>query len=263
MLERARPRAPWWALTALIAGLFLLYFPLSYLVYGSFIEKSDAGTIWSLRWYREILQDADMLAALGRSVTVAFANAFFATLIGAFAALALSRTNFKFKRSLNQLSTLTLVFPELVFALSLLSWFALLHIPLSLTTVVLAHITFSVSFVLLTVVSRLIAFDVALEEAAKDLGANDWQILWRIYLPFLKPALLASALFCLILSFDDFLITYFTSGVGADTLPIKLYTSMKMGHSPKLNALSCLMIGITGVLIIVLMKRDLYKDILK
>jgi spermidine/putrescine transport system permease protein len=263
MLERERPEAPWWAVGCLIGGLALLYFPLVYLVFGSVAERTPEGWTLTWRWYAEILADGSILQALGRSVAVAVANATIATALGAAAALALTRTGFRFKRTLQGLSALTLVLPELVFALALLSWFAFLKLPLSLTTVVMAHVTFSISFVLLTVVSRLMSFDSSLEEAAKDLGARDWDILTRIYLPFLSPALLTSFLFCLILSFDDFLITYFTNGIGSDTLPIRLYSSMKMGHSPKLNALSCLMIALSGFLIIVLMKRNVYRDILR
>jgi spermidine/putrescine transport system permease protein len=137
----------------------------------------------------------------------------------------------------------SLSLPEIVFSISLLLFFFILNIPLSLNTVILAHALFSFAFVAMTVTARCQLFDSAQIEAARDLGANDLQVVLKIILPFLFPALVTGWVLSFLVSFDDFLLAFFLNGIGTDTWPIKLYTSMRAGLSPKLNALaSCMMI---------------------
>jgi spermidine/putrescine transport system permease protein len=137
-----------------------------------------------------------------------------------------------------------------VLGLSLLIWFVLLRITLGSFSIILAHITFSVSYVIITVKARLDGFDYSLEEAAQDLGASPWQTFWRVTFPLIWPGVLSGALMAFTLSFDDFLITFFTAGVGSDTLPLKIYAMIKFGVSPEINALSTLMLGATLVMIL-------------
>jgi spermidine/putrescine transport system permease protein len=261
-MERQRPSAPLYCFVILIGMLVLLYFPLFYMMLGSVLDKTESGLTFTLRWYQEVLADTVMQEALGRSLMIAIGNACVSTVLGALAAIALLRSNFRFKTGLETLSLISLVMPELVFALSLLCWFFILHFDLSLMTVMIAHVSFTLSFVIFTVSSRLAAMDHSLDEAAQDLGASEWVVLRRVTLPLLKPALGTAFILCFLMSFDDFLITFFTSGVGSDTLPIKLYAAMKLGHTPKLNALSTLMILFSVTLIIFVVRSKSFRDVL-
>jgi spermidine/putrescine transport system permease protein len=195
-------------------------------------------------------------------VLVAAISSLISTLFGAAAAIALQRSKFSAQKILELMSLISLVMPELIFALSLLSWFFIFKFQLSLATVIAAHVTFTLSFVLLTVSARLASLDRNIEQAAEDLGASPWQVLWRVIVPLLKPALGTAYILSFLLSFDDFLITFFTSGVGSDTLPIKLYSAMKLGHSPKLNALSSLMICFSVVVIALMLRSKAVKQML-
>lgn len=262
-MEKLRPRSPPWATGIFFAVIALLYFPIAYLMFGSFLEKTEGGSVLTLRWYQEILADSVLIEALERSLVIAFGNAVISTALGAVAAIAILRTSFRAKRILQSLSMISLVMPELVFALSLLSWFFILKIELSLLTVMIAHVSFTLSFVILTVSSRLSAMDFSLDEAARDLGASEWSVLTRVTLPILRPALGTAFIMSFLLSFDDFLITFFTSGVGSDTLPIKLYGSMRIGHTPKLNALSTLMILFSVALVSVLFRSPSFQELWK
>ena len=251
--QSRRPKAPWWAFFVLFAVIFILYLPVIVMVVSSVLVKTDHWVI-SLKWYREILHDSDLIDALVRSLKVGFTSSLVSTLIGGFAAIALVKSKFRFAKTVDALSFLSLVVPELVFALSLLSWFFVLRLELSLFTVILAHITFSLCFVLMTVNGRLASLDMTIEDAARDLGANEWRILWTVTLPLIITSLLAGFLLAFLLSFDDFLITFFTCGVGSDTLPIRLYAAMKSGLTPKLSALATLMLAFT-IALILLLKR--------
>ena len=140
--------------------------------------------------------------------------------------------------------------PEIVLGLALLVWFVLLRVTLGVFSIILAHITFSMSYVIITVKARLHGFDESLEEAAWDLGATGWQTFWRVTLPLIWPGILSGALMAFTLSFDDFLITFFTAGVGSDTLPLKIYSMVKFGISPEINALSTIMLGVTLMMVV-------------
>lgn len=238
MSERARPRAPGWATKILFGFWIVVYLPLQWMVVASL--RSSEG--WTGRWYREVFQDFVLIEAAGRSLWVALATALVSPVVGGLAAIALMRREFIGRRTLEVMSAVSLALPELIFALSLLSWFFILGWPLSLVTVGIAHITFSLAFVILIVGSRLAQLDLSTIEAARDLGASEFQVVWKIIFPQLGPALVLASALSFLLSFDDFLITFFVSGVGSDTLPIKLYQSLKAGTSPKLSALATLIL---------------------
>ena len=144
--------------------------------------------------------------------------------------------------------------PEIVLGLSLLIWFVLLRFTLGTFSIILAHTTFSISYVIITVKARLHGFDQSLEEAAKDLGATPWKTFWKVTFPLIWPGILSGALIAFTLSFDDFLITYFTAGVGSDTLPLKVYAMIKFGVTPEINALSTIMLAATLFLVVVFFK---------
>ncbi len=254
MKERTRPESPTWAFSILIFVITVLYLPVVVMMMNSVIVQVGDQFVLTLEWYRQIFSDNEILAALRRSFLVATTASLGATVIGTLGAIAITKTYFRFAKTLNTMSFLSLIVPELVFALSLLSWFFILKIQLSLTTVILAHITFSLCFVLMTVTGRLVDLDPTIEDAARDLGASEWRILRDIILPLLGPALAAAFLLSFLLSFDDFLITFYTSGVGSDTLPIRLYVAMKMGLSAKLSALATIMFIFSFVLIFIMLK---------
>lgn len=254
MSERARPRPPIWAFVILMAVLALLYLPIFVMMINSLIIPQGDEWRFGFDWYTQILNDEELMAALSRSLIVGLATAVGATFLGAGASVALAKSKFRFAGWLNSLSYLSLTIPELVFALSLLIWFFYLKIPLSLGTVIFSHITFSLSFVLLTINARLGSLDPSLDDAARDLGASEWRILWKVTLPLLGPAIVSAFLLAFLLSFDDFLITFFTSGVGSDTLPIRLYVAMKTGLKPKLSALATLMLAISVFFMFLMMK---------
>lgn len=243
--ERSRPKAPPIAKFLFWLMLVLLYLPIVVMLLGAVVEFKAGELQWTLHWFDEVINDENLMDALANSLTVGFASSFLSTLLGTAAAVGLYRTSSKMQWMMDGLSMVSLIFPEIVFALSLLSWFFVLQLELGLKTVIISHVSFSLSYVMMTVNSRLITMDPSLEDAARDLGAGEWTILRTVVLPLLKPAIMGGFILSFLLSFDDFLITYFVNGVGQDTLPVKLYTAMKLGVSPKLNALSSLMFLMT------------------
>jgi spermidine/putrescine transport system permease protein len=261
--EKSRPRAPLFARSALWIALLALYVPLTGLLIGAFRDKTGETATWTLRWFQEVFSDSTLMESLFNSVIIALSSSLLATAIGGAAAIALHQGGFFGKRFLQGLSFVSLILPEIVFSLALLSWFFLLKLVLGPTTVVLAHVTFSLSYVILTVGARLASFDRSLEDAARDLGAGEFQILFRVTLPLLKPALFAAFLLSFLLSFDDFLITFFVNGVGYDTLPVKLYSSMKTGLTPKLNALATLMWLASAAVLTFAFRSPVFRDVLK
>jgi spermidine/putrescine transport system permease protein len=240
MLERARPKAPFFARQFLYFTLALLFIPLLYMVFSSFRLPGQDG--FTFNWYSELFADSSLWQALVRSLAVAGFTGLFATLIGLASSLALDKWWFPLRGPLSALATVSLMLPELVLALSLLSWFALLHFELSLTTVIIAHVTLTLPFSTLVISARLRSLDRSFDDAARDLGAGEGLIFWRVTLPLLRPALIGAFLLAFLLSFDDFLVTFFTNGAGGDTLPVKLYSMMKLGLTPKILALSSFML---------------------
>lgn len=247
MSERVRPRAPRAMQAILPLVLLALYLPLVVMVLNSFSG-------WTLAWYGELFHDPTLWEALGRSLSVAFSASVFSTLLACFAALALEKFVFVGRWPMRVLSTISLMLPELVLSLSLLSWFSLLHWELSLVTVVVAHVTLVLPFAILVIAARLQSMDASIEDAARDLGATEWQVLFRVTLPLLKPAVISAFTLAFLLSFDDFLVTYYTNGSGGDTLPVKLYSLMKSGLSPKIQALSSVMLLFSMALVFILVK---------
>lgn len=233
-------------------ALVLLYLPLLVLVVLSFYAPANGlgtPTAWTLYWYKKAFSNQQVMDSLWISLWIGVWSTLGSTVIGTAAALAMERTRFPGRKLLETLAHLPLILPELVLGIALLIWFVALKLTLGLISVTLAHITFSVSYVIITVKARLVDFDETLEEAAKDLGATRMQTFWRVTFPLILPAVVSGALMAFTLSFDDFLITFFTAGVGTDTLPVKIYSMIRFGVSPEINALSSLVLGATLVLV--------------
>jgi spermidine/putrescine transport system permease protein len=261
--DRLRPHAPRIARAATAFGFLLLYVPLLVLVIYSFLAPVDgpgSPNGWTLEWYRRVLRNQLVLDAFNVSLAVGLWSALISTVLGTMAALAIERTRFPGRRIFDAVTHLPLIMPEIVLGLALLIWFVALKITLGTVSIVLAHVTFSMSYVIITVKARLAGFDESLEEAARDLGASSWQVFWKVTLPMIWPGVLSGALMAFTLSFDDFLITFFTAGVGSDTLPLKIYSMIKYGVSPEINALSTLMLGVTLVLVVIFFKPPKTRD---
>jgi spermidine/putrescine transport system permease protein len=257
-----RPSSPRFAKVITAAAFLMLYLPLAALVAYSFVAPSagpGSPDVLSLDWYRRVLSDRVVLEAFSMSLTVGLWSTLGSTLLGTGAALAIVRTRFPGRGLFDAITHVPLIMPEIVLGLALLIWFVALGIALGPFSMVLAHITFSVSYVLITVKARLAGFDDSLEEAARDLGASPWEAFRRVTFPLIRPGILSGALMAFTLSFDDFLITFFTAGVGSDTLPLKIYSMIKFGVSPEINALSTLLLAATLVLIGVFFRGNLAK----
>ena len=240
-------------LAGLAIGLAFLYIPLALVVLFSF-NASRLVTVWagaSLRWYGEMLSNAALLDAAGVSLAVGILSATFASIIGLLVGIVLARlSRFPGRTAFSGLAHVPLVLPEVITGLGLLLLFVALDWDRGFVTIVLAHATFSTAFVAILVHARLVDFDRALEEAAMDLGATPLVAFCRITLPLISPTLVAGWLLAFTLSLDDLVIASFVSGPGATTLPMRLYSQMRLGVTPEINAASTVMIAVVGVAVI-------------
>lgn len=240
-----------------------LYLPIIVLIVNSF-NASKFGIKWggfTTKWYGELLNNDSLIQAAGHSITIAVFSATAATVIGSLTAVALFRYQFKGKGAVNGLLFIVMMSPDIVMAISLLALFLVIGFELGLITLLISHITFCLPFVVVTVYSRLKGFDVKMLEAAKDLGASEWIILKRIILPLAKPAVAAGWLLSFTLSLDDVIISSFVTGPSYEILPLKIYSMVKVGISPEVNALATVMLVVS--LILVMMSQALARDKVK
>lgn len=247
-------RLSWFSVTSLTLGMAFLYLPMVILVTYSF-NASKLVTVWagfSTRWYGELLRNEAFLDAAWVTLRVGLASSTIATVLGTMAAWTLVRRGRFVGRTLfSGMIYAPLVMPEVITGLSLLLLFIGIGLDRGIFTIVLAHTTFSMCYVSVVVSARLATFDRALEEAALDLGASPLQSFWLITLPIILPAVIAGWLLAFTLSLDDLVIASFTSGPSATTLPIKIFSAVRLGVSPEINALSTIMIGLVTVGVIV------------
>jgi spermidine/putrescine transport system permease protein len=236
-------KSKWLNFLALAIYAFL-YAPILVLIIFSF-EQSKIAVHWTgftFKWYQQLFVDETLGLALLNSLIVASVSVFFSATMGTLAAVGLSRLHFKGKNLYRAMITLPIIIPEIAMAVSALTLFLFMGIRLSLATVIVSHIVFCVAYVILTVMGRMEGIDRSLEEAAQDLGASPIVAFFRVTLPLLMPGIIAGSLMAFVLSLDDFIITQFNAGVGATTLPLRIYSMVKFGVSPEINALSTLMI---------------------
>jgi spermidine/putrescine transport system permease protein len=207
------------------------------------------------KWYRELAANTRILHALENSLIVAVGATALATAIGTLCAYVMNRRRKHADRALDAVMQVSIVTPEIVTGISLLAFFQwvfrFVPLGLGLGTILIAHVAFSIAFVLLVVRARLAALDVSLEEAAMDLGAGPVTTFFQVTLPLLKPGIIAAALLAFIISFDDYLITSLVAGVGSETLPMVIYSMARRGISPTVNALSAVLVTVLGGLILV------------
>lgn len=240
------------AVVGLTVGVFLfLHLPILVLVAFSF-NDSKFSVEWqgfTLGWYQRLLERPDILRGLRASLIVGVFSTLISAALGTLLALGLARHRFRGRRALEGFLYVPVVTPEIVVGISLLILFALFEIPLGLTTITIAHVAFSVSFVVIVVLARLEGMDATLEEAAMILGADEITTFWKVTVPQLWPGILSGALLAFTMSFDDFVITSFVSGSGSSTLPIVVYGMVRRNVEPSINAISTIILLVTTILI--------------
>jgi spermidine/putrescine transport system permease protein len=235
--------ALWLRLYALLAYVYI-YLPILVLIVFSF-NSQKLNVRWegfSLHWYGELFNDANILLAARNSLIIATTATIVSTVIGTMAALALQRYNFRGHTVADATLYIPVIIPEVVMGIALLAFFVQAGFTLGLLTITLAHIAFDIPFVALVVRARLHGFDKAIEEAAMDLGANEMITFWRVTLPTIMPGVLSGALLAFTLSLDDYVITYFTAGPGSTTLPLRVFSMVRFAVTPEVNALSTIWI---------------------
>jgi spermidine/putrescine transport system permease protein len=249
-----------------ILGYLFLYLPILIVVIFSFNDSRSTAQ-WSgftLSWYGEMFGDRQIILSLWNSLFVAIMSTIIATILGTLAAMAMERYSFRGKLAVDSVLYLPIIIPDIAMAIMLLIFFNIsgigfepwkvqffgnrLAVPYS---VIIGHVAFNISFVAVVVRARLAHMDSTLEEAAQDLYANTWQTFRRVTLPMLMPGIVGGALLAFTLSLDDFVITFFTSGAGFNTLPVRVFGMIKKGVTPKINAVSTLMLAASFALILV------------
>ncbi len=242
-------RRSWWLWAISIAVYAFLYVPLAIVVIFSF-NDSRLNAEWvgfTFNWYHTLFRDEDMLHAAANSVFIAVTASAIATVLGTMAGIAMHR----YQPKLLPFMVLTPVaMPEILLGVSLLIFFVQgLNLTLGLISVIIAHITFCIGFVAIIVRARLAGMDDSIFEAARDLGATPWETFKRVTLPLIMPGVIAGALMAFTLSIDDFVITFFTVGVGVSTLPLQIYSMIKIAVTPEVNAVSTLLMLLTLAMI--------------
>jgi spermidine/putrescine transport system permease protein len=251
-----------WMRSWIAAVAFFLYSPLLVLIVFSF-NDSKANVVWkgfTFKYYGKMFRNSGLMEALGNSLTIALLATLFSLVLGALAAVLLWRFRFPFKPALEGTMALPIVVPEICMGVAMLVFFAWIKWPtdliwpLSLSAITIAHITFCFPFVTMVVRARLANFNREEEEAAKDLGATEWQAFRDVLLPHMKPGLIAGALLAFTMSLDDFVITFFTSGPNTITFPVKVYSMVRFSVTPEVNAVSALLILMTIILTTIALK---------
>ena len=253
-------RRPIFLITVLAFGFAFFYIPILSMIVYSFNE-SRLATVWggfSTKWYVSLFSNRQVLAALVLSLKIAFISASIATILGTMAGIALARFRaFRGRVMFSGLVTAPLIMPEVITGISSLMFFIMMAewvgwpAQRGFTTVTLAHITFSMVFVTTVVQARMIQADRAIEEAAMDLGSRPWQVLFDVTLPVIFPAILSGWLLAFTISLDDVVITSFTTGPGSTTLPLLIWSKVKLGVTPDINALATLMVLVVGLGVLV------------
>ncbi|SON54480.1 Inner membrane ABC transporter permease protein YdcV [Hartmannibacter diazotrophicus] len=253
-------RLSWFNTTSLTFGFAFLYLPIILLIIFSFNE-SKLVTVWagfSTKWYVEMWNNQGLMDAAWVTVRIGLLSATCATVLGTLGALALNRfTRFPGRTLFSGMIYAPLVMPDVITGLSLLLLFVAMDFARGFWTVLIAHITFSLCYVAVVVQSRLVTFDRSMEEAAQDLGCPPVKTFFQITLPLILPAVVAGWMLALTLSLDDLVISSFASGPGATTLPMKIYSQVRLGVTPEINAISTILVGIVtlGVILTSIMTK--------
>ena len=235
----------------IILTFTFLFAPIFILVLYSFNSSKMNITFehFTFYWYGELFKNSNLLEAFFNTIIIAFTSTIISTVIGTVSAIGLYRYNFPFKKIINGLIYIPIVIPEIVLGISLLSVYTITNLKLGMFSLILSHIAFSIPFVITSVRSTLTLLPKEYEEAAYDLGASRFDVLSKITLPLIMSGIISGATLALTLSLDDVVISYFTAGPGSNTLPLKIYSMIKTGITPDVNALSSLMLLATIVIL--------------
>ncbi|MDA8403267.1 MAG: ABC transporter permease [Desulfobacteraceae bacterium] len=244
-------------------SMIFFYTPLLILIIFSFNEgKSMDFTGFSLRWYKELFfNSAQLWGSFGNTLIIALVSATVSTIIGTLGAIGIYWYDFRMKKYLQIVSYLPIILPEIIIGVSMLMFFASVKLPLGLLTIIIAHITFNIPYVLLIVMARLSEFDYSIIEAAYDLGAKEIDTLLKVIIPMSLPGIISGFLVAITLSIDDFVITFFVTGPGASTLPLHIYSMLRFGLSPVINSLSVILI--VGSLVFALTSKRMFRHMFK
>ncbi|AEE16039.1 ABC transporter permease [Treponema brennaborense] len=244
------------SMTVLAVTFVFLFLPLIFIIFYSFNEsKGSDFTGFSLIWYKQLFFDSDDLwTALANSLIVAFSSAAVSTILGTLAAVGINWYKFRGKSYIQSISFLPMVLPEVIIGVSMLIFFSGIKLPLGLFTIFAAHTTFCLPFVYLMVLARIDEFDFSIIEAAHDLGATERQTMLKVIMPGIMPGILSGFMMAVTMSLEDFVITFFVSGPGSTTLPLYVYSMIRFGVSPVINALSFVLILATILITITLRK---------
>ncbi len=235
-------------LAGLMTMLFL-YVPIIILIGLSF-NASTMGVAWkgfSVHWYQKLLADSSIVDATVNSLLIAGTSTTCSLLLGLGAAIGLEKWRGRHSAWMNTLILLPLVIPEILMGVALLMVFVLLQVPLGFGSIIVGHMVFNLPLIVVILRARLRKLDPAWEDAARDLGATSWNVLMRITLPMLRPAIVGAALLSFTVSLDDFVVTFFVAGPGSTTLPLKVFSMIKTGMTPEVNALSAIMVVVSMV----------------
>ena len=233
--------------------MLITYLPILVVVVFSF-NDSKLTVGWkgfTLRWYQELFRDAALMEALGNSIVLGLLSVLFAAVMGTLGAIGMTRVHFKSKGMMEYISTIPIIVPEIILAMAFMAFFSMIGLPFGMVTLVIAHTAFCIPYVFMMVKARLVGIDKSLEEAARDLGASPARTFLDITLPLIMPAVLSGCILAFAMSFDDVVISLFVTGPTLSTLPIKVYTQIKTGVTPEINALCTmvLMVVIVGLFV--------------
>ena len=231
--------------------LLLMYIPICVVVIYSFNESrnSTIWTGWRLDWYRKLMKNRSLLEALKNSVILATISSGAAGIIGTLGAVGMARIGWRSKGVVEYISSMPIMIPEIILGMVFMAFFAMLNLPFGMVTLVLGHTTFCVPYVYMMVKASLVGIDRSLGEAAKDLGASERRAFFDITLPLILPAVFSGMLLAFAMSLDDVVISIFVTGAKTNTLPIRIYTQLKSGVTPEINALCTLMLAVTFLLV--------------
>ena len=241
------------AIVFLAVVTVLNYLPILLTVVYSF-NKSKLSSMWegfSLDWYRMLLRDGDIKKALLNSIILAFSACVLALIIGVSAALAMRGKKLFFDDFISNFASLPIMIPEIILGMVFMAIFSYMNLPFGFVTMTIAHASFCVPYVFLIVRARLMGMDLSLEEAARDLGASEFETFRDVTLPYILPGIASGLLLSFAMSFDDVVISIFTTGPSVNTLAIKIYTKMKTGITPEINALATVILVITVLIIFI------------
>ncbi len=235
------------------AVYLFMYVPLLVLIVFS-LTPTDYGVSWegfTLKWYQAVFDNKNIQHALKISLMIAIPCVLISTAIGTITAITLYRSRFVGRALYQGVLYVPLIMPDLVIGISLLLFYTFVKLELGILTILLAHVSFSIPLATLVIIARMQRIDRTLEDAAMDLGADEWETMRKVTLPLLKPGIVAAALLTFPWSFNDFVITFFVSGVGSSTLPIRVYSMIRLGVSPMINALGTLIVVVPLILVII------------